>query len=96
MQAKIEYFETGTKKVKYAEGVLFFGDALLTDYLGLKRESDWLLIPSATVITIEVKEFDEQLYMVDTESMKRSKDMAIMRMNQDFDRESNAGRSAFQ
>jgi hypothetical protein len=94
MKAKIEYFETGTKSIKYAEGQLFFGDALLTDYIGLKRdgENDYLLIPSATVITIQTYELDEELYMVDTESMKRSKLAALKRMDSELLRQDNPGR----
>lgn len=93
MQAKIEYFETGTKNIKYAEGKLFFGDALLTDYIGLKREGeDYLLIPSATVITIQTYELDEELYMVDVASMKRSKMAALKRMDNDLLRQDDSGR----
>ena len=88
MDAKVEYFETGTKTVRYAEGELFFGDALLGDYLGVKTKSNYILIPTATVITIEIKEFDEELYMVDTESMRRSKQLALRRLSEEIDRES--------
>jgi len=93
MQAKIEYFETGTKSIKYAEGQLFFGDAMLSDYIGLKRaDDDYLLIPSATVITIETKELDEELYIVDIDSMKRSKMAAVKRMNNDLRMADDLGR----
>ncbi len=96
MDVKISYFETGTKEVKSAEGQLFFGDALLTDYIGLKRSGeDYLLIPSATVITIQAYELDEELYMVDIASMKRSKMHALNKMHKDMSRDENQGR-AFQ
>ena len=94
MKATIEYFETGTKQVKYATGDLFFGDALLQDYLGLRLGGDegYLLVPSATVITIKTKELDEDLYAVNTESMKRSKMHTLKRLRQDLDREVEGGR----
>ena len=95
MNVKISYFETGTKEVKSAEGQLFFGDALLTDYIGVKRSEDYLLIPSATVITIQAYELDAELYMVDIASMKRSKMHALNKMHKDMTREENQGR-AFQ
>ena len=95
MDVKISYFETGTKEVKSAEGQLFFGDALLTDYIGVKRSKDYLLIPSATVITIQAYELDEELYMVDIASMKRSKIHALNKMHKDMSREETQGR-AFQ
>jgi hypothetical protein len=84
MKATIEYFETGTKTIKYADGQLFFGDAMLSDYIGVKRASDYLLIPSATVITIQTNELDEELFMADTDSIKRSKLAAIKRMDNDL------------
>ena len=56
---------------------LFFGDAMLSDYMGLKQDKEYLLIPSATVITIRTHQLDEELYMVDTDSMKRSKIAAV-------------------
>ena len=92
MQAKIEYFETGTKSIKYAEGELFFGDAMLSDYMGLKQNEEYLLIPSATVISIRTHELDEELYMVDTDSMKRSKIAAVKRMNNDLRMADDVGR----
>jgi len=95
MKVKISYFETGTKEVKSAEGQLFFGDALLTDYIGVKRNEDYLLIPSATIITIQAYELDEELYMVDVVSMKRSKMHALNKMNKDINRDETQGR-AFQ
>ena len=87
MDVKISYFETGTKEVKSAEGQLFFGDALLTDYIGVKRSEDYLLIPSATVITIQAYELDEELYMVDVENMKASKMRAMMEMRKNNSRQ---------
>ena len=92
MQARIEYFETGTKAIKYAEGELFFGDAMLSDYMGLKQDGEYLLIPSATVITIRTHQLDEELYMVDTDSMKRSKIAAVKRMNNDLRMADDVGR----
>tara|TARA_R100001510_G_C7638952_1_gene196734 strand:+ start:345 stop:635 length:291 start_codon:yes stop_codon:yes gene_type:complete len=92
MRATIEYFETGTKTIKYADGQLFFGDAMLSDYIGVKRTSDYLLIPSATVITIQTKELDEELFMADTDSIKRSKLAAIKRMDNDLRMIDNDGR----
>jgi hypothetical protein len=92
MEATIEYFETGTKTVKYATGDLFFGDALLQDYLGLRMSEGYLLVPSATVITIKMKELDEDLYAVNTESMKRSKMHTLKRLREDLDREVEGGR----
>ena len=62
MIAKIVYFETGTKKVREAEGELLFGDALLSDYIGVKRNTpdfDYLLVPSATIIEIQTYELEK-------------------------------------
>lgn len=96
MIAKIVYFETGTKKVREAEGELLFGDALLSDYIGVKRpDNDYLLVPSATIIEIQTYELDEQLYTIDIDSMKRSKAHALKRMHIDMDRDSAPG-GAFQ
>lgn len=96
MIAKIVYFETGTKKVREAEGELLFGDALLSDYIGVKRpDNDYLLVPSATIIEIQTYELDEQLYTIDIDSMKRSKAHALKRMHHDMDRDDAPG-GAFQ
>lgn len=96
MIAKIVYFETGTKKVREAEGELIFGDALLSDYIGVKRpDSDYLLVPSATIIEIQTYELDEDLYTIDIDSMKRSKAHALKRMHIDMDRDETPG-GAFQ
>lgn len=96
MIAKIVYFETGTKKVREAEGELLFGDALLSDYIGVKRpDNDYLLVPSSTIIEIQTYELDEQLYTIDIDSMKRSKAHALKRMHIDMDRD-NAPGGAFQ
>ena len=64
MEATIEYFETGTKTVKYATGDLFFGDALLQDYLGLRMSEGYLLVPSATVITIKIVDIITQEWVL--------------------------------
>jgi len=109
MIAKIVYFETGTKKVREAEGELFFGDALLSEYIGVKTETPvckvneryvdpkitYLLVPSATIIEIQTCELDEDLYTIDIDSMKRSKAHALKRMHIDMDRD-NAPGGAFQ
>lgn len=96
MIAKIVYFETGTKKVREAEGELLFGDALLSEYIGVKRpDNDYLLVPSATIIEIQTYELDEDLYTIDIDSMKRSKAHALKRMHIDMDRDSAPG-GAFQ
>lgn len=96
MIAKIVYFETGTKKVREAEGYLFFGDALLSDYIGVKRYDgdaapDYLLIPSATIVEIQTYNLDEELYIVDTESIKRSKQIALKNMSREMDRGEGGG-----
>jgi len=94
--AKIVYFETGTKKVREAEGELLFGDALLQDYIGVKRpDNDYLLVPSATIIEIQTFQLDEDLYTIDIDSMKRSKAHALKRMHIDMDRDNTPG-GAFQ
>jgi len=94
--AKIVYFETGTKKVREAEGELLFGDALLSEYIGVKRpDNDYLLVPSATIIEIQTYELDEDLYTIDIDSMKRSKAHALKRMHNDMDRDDAPG-GAFQ
>ena len=96
MIAKIVYFETGTKKVREAEGELLFGDALLQDYIGVKRpDNDYLLVPSATIIEIQTFQLDEDLYTIDIDSMKRSKAHALKRMHIDMDRDDTPG-GAFQ
>ncbi len=96
MIAKIVYFETGTKKVREAEGELLFGDALLSEYIGVKRPgNDYILVPSATIIEIQTCELDEDLYTIDIDSMKRSKAHALKRMHIDMDRDNTPG-GAFQ
>jgi hypothetical protein len=100
MIAKIIYFETGTKEVRETEGELFFGDALLSDYIGVKRvdgdnASDYLLVPSATIIAIQTYQLDEELYTIDIDSMKRSKAHALKRLHTDMDRDNIPG-GAFQ
>lgn len=92
MKVTLTYFETGTKEVKSVDGNLFFGDALLSDYIGVSSETNgYTLIPHATIIKIEAKELDEDLYLVDIESVRRSKHMALKRMNNDMDREHRGG-----
>ena len=105
MRATIHYFETGTKEIRSVIGELFFGDAMFGDYIGVKEQGvdstkgtivkKYTLVPSACIVTIETPELDEELYMVDTESMKRSKQVALHRMNSEIDREKGDGR-AFQ
>ena len=91
MQAKIEYIESGTKKVRSAEGLLVFGDACLSDYIGLERNANWIWIPAALVITIETYELDEDLFTVDIDNMKSSKLHALERMKKDINRENGNG-----
>ena len=91
MQAKIEYIESGTKKVRSAEGSLMFGDACLSEYIGLKRNGNWLWIPTALVITIETYELDEDLLTVDLANMKSSKLHALNRMKKDIARDNGNG-----
>lgn len=106
MMATIHFFETGTKKIRSVAGELFFGDAMFGDYIGVKTETpvskvneryieattNYILVPSACIVTIETPELDEELYMVDTESMKRSKQAALQRMNTEIDRDNTNGR----
>ena len=108
MKATIHYFETGTKQIRSVIGELFFGDAMFGDYIGVKttkpmheankrfpKTVNYILVPSACIVTIETPELDEELYMVDTDSMKRSKQVALQRMNSEISREKGDGR-AFQ
>jgi hypothetical protein len=94
MRVVIDYFETGTKEVKQMTGKLFFGDALLSDYIGVQTGEDqweYILIPQATVVRIKTDNLDEELYMVDTDSIKRSKKIALKNMKRDMDRGDNGG-----
>ena len=64
MNSSITYFETGSKEVHTVTGELFFGDALLGEYIGVKQSNGWhVLVPSSTVIniTIPVMGDDEEL-----------------------------------
>ena len=92
MNVIVTYFETGTKEIRDISGELFFGDALLGDYLGVKRNNGYILVPSATVVRITVENLDEELFMVNTESIKRSKRLALRNMQNDMDREDANGR----
>jgi len=92
MHVIITYFETGTKEIKEVSGDLFFGDALLGDDLGVKGDEGYRLVPSATVVKIHAKELDEELFMVNTESVKRSKQLALRSMRNEMDREDANGR----
>jgi hypothetical protein len=95
MQVVIDYFETGTKEVKQLTGELFFGDALFSDYLGVKTNTGgddyYTLIPQATVVKIRTPNLDEELYMVNTESIKRSKQIALRNMSREMDRGEGGG-----
>ena len=94
MQVVIDYFETGTKEIKQVTGELFFGDALLSDYIGVKYGKDqwqYILIPHATVVRIKTDNLDEELYMVDTDSIKRSKQIALKNMSREMDRGEQGG-----
>ena len=94
MQVVIDYFETGTKEIKQMTGELFFGDALLSDYIGVKYGEDqwqYILIPHATVVRIKTDNLDEELYMVDTASIKRSKEIALKNMRREMDRGEGGG-----
>ena len=72
------------------------------DYIGVKEQGvdstkgtivkKYTLVPSACIVTIETPELDEELYMVDTESMKRSKQAALHRMNNEINRDTTNGR----
>jgi len=98
MNVELTYFETGTKEIKSANGELFFGDALLGEYIGVKNTKSrmpYFLIPTATVVSIAVEDLDEELYMVDVDSVRRSKELALRRISNDIDREIRDGR-AFQ
>jgi len=92
MQVVITYFETGTKKIKEVSGDMFFGDALLGDYLGVKTAEGYTLVPSATVVKIYTNELDEELFTIHTESIKRSKRLALRNMESEMDREDANGR----
>ena len=92
MKVTITYFETGTKTIKDVTGDLFFGDALLNDYLGVKGDEGYTLVPSATVVKIHTTELDEELFMVNTDSVKRSKQLALRNMQNEMDREDANGR----
>lgn len=98
MQVVIDYFETGTKEIKQLTGELFFGDALLSDYIGVKRIGDspqyntyYTLIPHATIVRITTPALDEELYIVDTDSIKRSKQIALKNMSREMDRGEGGG-----
>lgn len=98
MNVEITYFQTGSKEIKSVKGELFFGDALLGEYVGVKNTKSrlpYFLIPTATVVSIAVEDLDEDLYMVDVDSVRRSKELALRRISNDIDRETNDGR-AFQ
>jgi len=98
MNVELTYFERGTKEIKSAKGELFFGDALLGEYIGVKNTKSrlpYLLIPTATIVSIAIEDLDEDLYMVDVDSVRRSKELALRRISNDIDRETNDGR-AFQ
>ena len=92
MNVIVTYFETGTKEIRDISGELFFGDALLSDYLGVKKNNGYILVPSATVIRITVENLDEELFIVNTESIKRSKRLALRNMQSEMDREDSNGR----
>jgi len=92
MNVIVTYFETGTKEIRDISGELFFGDALLSDYLGVKKNNGYILVPSATVVRITVENLDEELFMVNTESIKRSKRLALRNMQSEMDREDANGR----
>ena len=102
MMATIHFFETGTKQIRSVIGELFFGDAMFGDFIGVKEQGvdstkgtivkKYTLVPSACIVTIETPELDEELYMVDTDSLKRSKQAALQRMNTEIDRDSTNGR----
>lgn len=92
MNVIVTYFETGTKEIRDISGELFFGDALLSDYLGVKKNNGYILVPSATVVRITVEDLDEELFMVNTESIKRSKRLALRNMQSEMDREDANGR----
>jgi len=98
MNVEITYFETGTKEVKSAHGELFFGDAMFTEYVGVKNSKSrmpYFMIPASTVISIAIENLDEELYTVDVDSLKRSKQAALKRMDYDLKMADSDGR-AFQ
>ena len=90
MMAKIEYIESGTKKVRSAEGSLVFGDACFSEYIGLKRATIGFGF-QLLVITIETYELDEDLLTVDLANMKSSKLHALDRMKKDIARDNGNG-----
>jgi len=98
MNSAITYFETGSKEVHTVTGELFFGDALLGEYIGVKQDNGWhVFVPSSTVINITVPNMgdDEDLYKVDIASVRRSKEVALRRISKEMDRESGVGGGAF-
>ena len=58
----------------------------------MKKNNGYILVPSATVVRITVENLDEELFMVNTESIKRSKRLALRNMQSEMDREDANGR----
>lgn len=95
MRVKITYLAPNNKEHFVVEGELIFGDALLNEFIGVRDDEDNFvqLVPQGSVLRIDTYEFDEDLFKVDVESVRRSKHAAMQRMSDDLDRGQN--RSGF-
>lgn len=96
MMTVIQYHVAATHQIKTITGTLFFGDAILQDFVGVKIGNKFTLVPMNSIIQMDVSDLDEELFTVNIDSMKRSKEKAMERINNEFERDSNFDERSFQ
>jgi len=96
MMTTIQYHVAATHQIKNITGKLFFGDAILQDFVGVRIGNQFTLIPMNSIIQMDICDLDEQLFTVNLDSMKRSKEKAMERINNEFERDMNFDERSFQ
>jgi len=90
--AKIEYFIPNSKESKYAEGILFMGDSMFNDYIGLKRENSYLFIQMTHIVSVDFTELDEELFVVNLNLVRETKKCSMKNIREGIQREHGNGR----
>lgn len=92
MNVKIIYCENGTGFSKdnfiknTIEGELVWGNNLLKDYIGVKTNDGYIIIPSQTVISIEAETLDT-MFLTDFEILKQVDDRNMRELIEEVNRE---------
>ena len=101
MNVKINYYENGTGYGKdnftknMIEGELVWGNNLLKDYIGVKTDDGYVIIPSQSVISIEAETLDS-MFLTDFELLKQVDDRNMRELIQEVNRDKSDARRGFE